>query len=202
MSISDFLALFFIAFVFVVSPGPGTLAVFAKSMSQGFFSAFYLSFGMVLGDLVYLVAVIFSLDLFAEMVTPIMNHIRILGGLYLIYLGYSTWTAHKVKLGSTSSQKSNIKEFLTGLLISLTNPKVMIFYIAILPAFINLSNVNFIHGIEILLTVGTGLLVGISLINLATGQIKTLIAKPGMDERINQISGSVMIIVGLLLSFS
>jgi len=202
LTIQDFLSLFVIAFVFVITPGPGTLAVFAKSISQGFLPAFYLSIGMVLGDLVYLVAVIFSLDLFAETVAPMMEYIRVLGGLYLMYLGYKTWTAHKVKLKTIASHKSNIKEFLTGLLISLTNPKVMIFYIAVLPAFIDLSEVNLIHGVEILLTVGVGLLIGISLINLTTGKIKTLLTKPSMDKRINQISGSIMIAVGLLLGLS
>lgn len=202
MTPQDFLSLFLIAVVFVISPGPGTLAVFAKSLSRGFIPAFSLSLGMVIGDLVYLVAVIFSLDLFAETVAPMMEYIRVLGGLYLMYLGYKTWTAHKVKLKTTASHKSNIKEFLTGLLISLTNPKVMIFYIAVLPAFIDLSEVNLIHGVEILLTVGVGLLIGISLINLTTGKIKTLLTKPSMDKRINQISGSIMIAVGLLLGLS
>ena len=50
MTLLDFTSLFLIAFVFVITPGPGTLAVFAKSMSQGFMPAFYLSLGMVLGD--------------------------------------------------------------------------------------------------------------------------------------------------------
>jgi len=71
-----------------------------------------------------------------------------------------------------------------------------------LPAFIDLSEVNLIHGVEILLTVGVGLLIGISLINLTTGKIKTLLTKPSMDKRINQISGSIMIAVGLLLGLS
>ena len=84
MDISQFIALFLIAFVFVITPGPGTLAVFAKSVSQGFMPAFYLSFGMVLGDLVYLSVVIFSLEMFSDLITPIMDYVRIFGGAYLI----------------------------------------------------------------------------------------------------------------------
>lgn len=202
MTITEFLALFAIAFVFVITPGPGTLAVFAKSLSQGFWPAFYLSFGMVLGDLVYLSVVIFSLDLFAELITPIMGYVRVLGGVYLIYLGYKSWHAHKVELKTKAEYKSSLKEFLTGLLISLTNPKVMIFYIAILPAFIELSNVNFFYAVQILLTVGLGLLAGISLINVGVAKIKTLFTKPHMDRRINQIVAVVMILAGVLLGLS
>ncbi|ALE52596.1 hypothetical protein SP60_04850 [Candidatus Thioglobus autotrophicus] len=202
MTLLDFTSLFLIAFVFVITPGPGTLAVFAKSMAQGFVPAFYLSLGMVLGDLVYLAAVLFSLDLFAEVITPLMDYVRVLGGLYLIYLGYGAWNAHKVKLSSKSKHKTNAKEFLTGLIISLTNPKVMIFYIAILPAFIDLSQVSILYALEILATVGVGLIVGISVINITVGKIKKIFAKPGMDVRINKISGTIMVSVGVLLGLS
>ena len=202
MTLLDFASLFLIAFVFVITPGPGTLAVFAKSISQGFMPAFYLSLGMVLGDLVYLAAVLFSLDLFAEIITPLMDYVRILGGLYLVYLGYGAWNAHKVKLSSNARHKTNAKEFLTGLLISLTNPKVMIFYIAILPAFIDLSQVSLFYALEILATVGVGLIAGISAINITVGKIKQIFAKPGMDARINKISGVIMMSVGVLLGLS
>lgn len=202
MDITQFVALFLIAFVFVITPGPGTLAVFAKSMAQGFIPAFYLSLGMVLGDLAYLSAVIFSLDLFAEAIIPLMDYVRIFGGLYLIYLGYGTWNAHKVNLSSKASHKTNTKEFLTGLIISLTNPKVIIFYIAILPAFIDLSQVSMLYALEILVTFGVGLVVGISMINTAVVRIKAIFSKPGMDVRINKISGAIMFCVGVLLGFS
>ena len=202
MTLLDFASLFLIAFVFVITPGPGTLAVFATSMSQGFMPAFYLSLGMVLGDLMYLSVVLFSLDLFAEVITPLMDYVRILGGLYLVYLGYGAWNAHKVKLSSKARHKSNAKEFLTGLLISLTNPKVMIFYIAILPAFIDLSQVSLIYALEILATVGVGLIAGISAINITVGKIKKIFAKPDMDVRINKISGVIMMSVGILLGLS
>jgi threonine/homoserine/homoserine lactone efflux protein len=202
MEITQFVTLFVIAFVFVITPGPGTLAVFAKSMAQGFMSAFYLSLGMVLGDLIYLAVVLFSLDLFAEAIIPLMDYVRIFGGLYLIYLGVGAWNAHKIKLSSKTSHKTNIKELLTGLLIGLTNPKVMIFYIAILPAFIDLSQIDVFYALEVLLTVGIGLIVGISALNVTVGKIRQMFAKPSMDERINKISGIVMISVGVLLGLS
>ena len=199
MSIAEFTTLFAIAFVFVITPGPGTLAMFSKSMSQGFIPAFYLSLGMVLGDLIYLSLVIFSLDLFSNLITPIMDYVRVLGGGYLIYLGINAWNAHKIDLNKRSSYKSNINEFLTGFLISITNPKVMIFYIAVLPAFINLADVSLSHAVQILITVGLGLLVGISAINIMVVKIKLLFAKPGMERHINHLVAMVMILAGVLL---
>lgn len=114
MNIVELMTLFAIAFVFVITPRPSTLVVFAKSMLQGFASAFYLSLGMVLGDLVYLSVVIFSPDLFSTFITPVMGIVRILGGVYLIYLGIRVWNAYKVVLSEQSKYKSSINEFLTG----------------------------------------------------------------------------------------
>ena len=202
MDLSQFIALFLIAFVFVITPGPGTLATFAKSMSQGFIPAFYLSMGMVLGDLTYLAAVIFSLDLFSDFVTSVMDYVRVLGGAYLIYLGLKSFVAHRVKLSTKSSHKSNVQEFSTGFLISITNPKVMVFYIAILPAFMDLSQSGWLYASQVLLTFGLGLSLGISLIAAAASRIKVWFDQPGMDRRINQLVGVIMISAGVLLGLS
>ncbi len=202
MSIVDFIGLFILAFVFVITPGPGTLAVFAKSISQGFVPAFYLSLGMVLADLIYLSVVIFSLEVFSQSIIPIMDYVRVLGGFYLVYLGTKSWNAHKVSFNDQSDLKSNANEFLTGFLISITNPKVMVFYIAILPAFIDLSSVSIFYALQILSTVGVGLLIGISLINISVAKIKNLFAKPGTDQKVNRLVAMVMILAGILLGLS
>ncbi|MDC9727361.1 MAG: hypothetical protein PSN35_05970, partial [Candidatus Thioglobus sp.] len=65
-----------------------------------------------------------------------------------------------------------------------------------------LSNVNFFYAVQILLTVGLGLLAGISLINVGVVKIKTLFTKTHMDRRINQIVAVVMILAGVLLGLS
>lgn len=202
MSISEFIALFTIAFVFVITPGPGTLAVFAKSLAQGFLPAFYLSVGLVAGDLIYLSAVIFSLDLFADIVNPLMDYVRVLGGIYLIYLGINAYNAHKINLENKVEDKSNNSEFFTGLMISMVNPKVMIFYIAILPAFTDLSQLNLMHAFEILTTVGVSLLVGISMINIMVVRIKNAFASGGINKTTNKIVGAIMVVAGVLLGVS
>ena len=78
----------------------------------------------------------------------------------------------------------------------------MIFYIAVLPAFIDLSQVDLFYALELLTTVGVGLIAGISAINITVGKIKQVFTKPGMDVRINKISGTIMISVGVLLGLS
>ena len=202
MDFAQFITLFVIAFVFVITPGPGVLAIFAKSMSQGFIPVVYLSVGMVLGDMVYLAAVIFSLDLFSELIISVMDWVRILGGGYLIYLGLMAWGAKGLKLSDKSSHKTNLQELSTGFFISITNPKVMVFYLAVLPAFMDLSQTDWLSAIEIMLVFGLGLVSGAILIGAAANRIRILFTKPGMDRRINQVVGVVMIGAGILLALS
>ncbi len=202
MSFQEILALLLIILVFVVSPGPGTLAVFGKSMQQGFIAAFFLSFGLILGDITYLVAVILSLDFFSNTIASFMDQVKIVGGMYLIYLGIQSWRSGSFKIKKDISKKGNFAEFVTGYLISMANPKVMVFYIAILPNFINLKNLSLLIASEIIIITFLGLLAGISVINLGASKIKNKLESSDSNAYINRIVGSIMMVAGIWLALS
>ena len=202
MSLQEILALLLIILVFVVSPGPGTLAVFGKSMQQGFIPAFFLSFGLILGDITYLVAVILSLDFFSNTIASFMDQVKIVGGMYLIYLGIQSWRSGSFKIKKDISKKGNFAEFVTGYLISMANPKVMVFYIAILPNFINLKNLSLLIASEIIIITFLGLMAGISVINLGASKIKNKLEGSDSNAYINRIVGSIMMVAGIWLALS
>ena len=202
MSLQEILALLLIILVFVVSPGPGTLAVFGKSMQQGFIAAFFLSFGLILGDITYLVAVILSLDFFSNTIASYMDQVKIVGGMYLIYLGIQSWRSGSFKIKKDISKKGNFAEFVTGYLISMANPKVMVFYIAILPNFINLKNLSLLIASEIIIITFLGLMAGISVINLGASKIKNKLEGSDSNAYINRIVGSIMMVAGIWLALS
>lgn len=202
MSLQEILALLLIILVFVVSPGPGTLAVFGKSMQQGFIAAFFLSFGLILGDITYLVAVILSLDFFSNTIASYMDQVKIVGGMYLIYLGIQSWRSGSFKIKKNISKKGNFAEFVTGYLISMANPKVMVFYIAILPNFINLKNLSLLIASEIIIITFLGLMAGISVINLGASKIKNKLESSDSNAYINRIVGSIMMVAGIWLALS
>jgi len=202
MILQEILALLLIILVFVVSPGPGTLAVFGKSMQQGFIAAFFLSFGLILGDITYLVAVILSLDFFSNTIASYMDQVKIVGGMYLIYLGIQSWRSGSFKIKKNISKKGNFAEFVTGYLISMANPKVMVFYIAILPNFINLKNLSLLIASEIIIITFLGLMAGISVINLGASKIKNKLEGSDSNAYINRIVGSIMMVAGIWLALS
>jgi homoserine/homoserine lactone efflux protein len=201
MEINIFLVLGFTLFVFAVTPGPGTLALLSISTSRGLVSAIFFSIGMTLGDLSYLTIVIFSLNALADLISPVTSAVQYFGACYLFYLGYSQWTAGKFSMDNEVSAQSHLKELLTGFLLAGTNPKVMIFYLSVLPSLIDLNQVSLAYGLKIVATVAISLLFGLVFIGVLGKKLRQLISSQKMALRVNRIFGTVMIGVGLSLFY-
>tara|TARA_B100000953_G_scaffold106799_1_gene87517 strand:+ start:282 stop:890 length:609 start_codon:yes stop_codon:yes gene_type:complete len=201
MEQSTFTILFFTILVFVMTPGPGTLALLSISTSRGFLSSMMYSVGAILGDLMYLSLIVFSIDVLAERIEPLIGIVRFFGAAYLMYLGYSQWTSGAINLSEFQSNSSSRKDFIAGFVISGTNPKVMIFYLSVLPVLIDLTQVKLSYALQIILTVALGLLTGLVVISLLGKQLKRIINSPRAAQRVSRISGTVMFFVGVSLVF-
>jgi len=114
-------------FIFMASPGPGTFAIVARALGSGFSHAFSMSLGIVLGDLVFLLMAIFGLNAIAHMMGDIFILVKYIGGVYLIYLGIKIFRS-KPSTGTikSSTSKSLGKDFLSGFIVCVSNPKVIL----------------------------------------------------------------------------
>jgi threonine/homoserine/homoserine lactone efflux protein len=184
-----------------MTPGPGTLALLSISTTRNFLSSMTFSVGLIIGDLSYLSLVVFSIDVLAQRIEPLIGIVRFFGAVYLMYLGYSHWTSGAINLGDFKSNSSNKKYFIAGFVISGTNPKVMIFYLSVLPLMIDLTKVKLSYALQIILTVAWGLLTGLVVISLLGKQLKRIINSPSSAQLVNRISGTVMFLVGVSLFF-
>jgi threonine/homoserine/homoserine lactone efflux protein len=79
---------------------------------------------------------------------------------------------------------------------------VMVFYIAILPNFINLKNLSLLIASEIIIITFLGLMAGISVINLGASKIKNKLESSDSNAYINRIVGSIMMVAGIWLALS
>ena len=201
MEINIFIVLGFTLFVFAVTPGPGTLALLSISTSRGLASAIFFSVGMTLGDLSYLTIVIFSLNALADLIKPVTNAVQYFGACYLFYLGYSQWRAGKFNMDNNVSAQSHLRELLSGFLLAGTNPKVMIFYLLVLPSLIDLNQVSLSYGLKIVATVAISLLLGLVVIGVLGKKLRQLIRSQKMALRVNRIFGVIMIGVGFSLFY-
>ncbi|HEY9079094.1 LysE family translocator [Magnetovibrio sp.] len=141
MSIESALALVVAIFVLGITPGPGVFAIVARALALGFRPTLVFIVGVIVGDLVYLVLAALGLSVIATQYSAAFGLLKIAGGLYLIYLGIQTWRSAKhVDTGLTPTpERGGGRSFLSGLSLTLGNPKVVVFYVAFLPAFMDLG---------------------------------------------------------------
>jgi len=144
MSGMEILAFSGAIFLLAISPGPGLLAVISKSISSGFKEASLMVAGIVTGDLIFLNFAIFGLSSLSTMEEDFFSVLKYLGGAYLVYLGIETIISTQNKnslFTKNSSYASSLGSYFTGLAITLSNPKVILFYLGFLPSFMDMSRI-------------------------------------------------------------
>lgn len=125
-------------------PGPGMAALVARSVSGGALSGFCLLSGLILGDLAYLSFAVFGLAMIAEHFLALFQLVRWGAALYLGYLAWQFWFAdhQAIDVGKPVKKKELLSAAVSGLTITLGNPKTIAFYLALLPLVINLETVS------------------------------------------------------------
>ena len=142
MDFATFFSLAGAAFIFGISPGPGTLAALSVSTTQGLRSGLILGAGEAVGDVFYLTMAILSLGYLSTYLEPVMIVVRWIGAGYLIYLGVMQFRLSRLQLDSSQQIPTGfLKQFLMGFLIGGTNPKVILFYLSFIPLFCILTHV-------------------------------------------------------------
>lgn len=125
-------------------PGPGVTALVARALGSGFRASLAMSFGLVLGDLTYLTAVVLGLAFVAQSFGLVFLAIKWLGVAYLAFLGWRFWTGgiSPETIEAKKGKSGLVSNFLAGLTLTLGNPKTMIFYVAITPTIVNLKTIT------------------------------------------------------------
>jgi threonine/homoserine/homoserine lactone efflux protein len=108
---------------------------------------------MWIGEAIWLALAVFGLSVIAESFYWAFLTIKYLGLLYLAYLAYRMWTAPvEVREEELPQADSSLRLFLTGLAITLGNPKIMVLYLALLPTVIDLAHISLSGWAELTLT--------------------------------------------------
>ncbi len=145
MSPLETIILFGIMVVLAALPSSSVALVIARAAILGTANGIAVAMGIVLGDLIFVALAIFGLSIVAETLGSFFVVVKILGGLYLIFLGIKLFNA---KSGSfhapTSAKKSRnlFTSFAAGFLLTLGDIKAIFFYASLFPMFVNLSSIN------------------------------------------------------------
>ena len=203
MALEQYLAFALAMIVFVVTPGPAMLAVIARALADGFSATIPHILGLVIGNLIYLLASIYGLAWIAQQMGEAFLVIKLAGGAYLVYLGIQLWRSNGEMAALKKRQpKTLLATFLTGLMITLSNPKAILFYLALLPAIIDIGSVDLRTLIPIMAINSAVLATIIGGYSAMASKVRKLFANASSMRKLNKGAGGVMITAGFGIAAS
>ncbi|MDP3895185.1 MAG: LysE family translocator [Mesorhizobium sp.] len=175
------------------SPGPSIAALVARVISGGWRGVLPFLAAMWIGEAIWLSLAVFGLAFVAQTFHLAFVAVKWLGVAYLAYLAWKMWTAPvSVSEGDMPRADSAAKLFFAGMAVTLGNPKIMMFYLALLPAIIDLGGVTLAGWAELTLTMAA-VLIAIDLAWVfAAAQARKLLRSPRAVPIANRVSAGTM----------
>ncbi|SFQ96411.1 LysE family translocator [Poseidonocella sedimentorum] len=125
-----------VSVVLALMPGTGVLFAISCGLSQGRSGAVWGAVAGAVGVIPHLIAAGLGLSALLVAHPQVYGGLRIAGGLYLLYLAGRSWAASRAMPEAQAVTASGLRIVLQGALINLLNPKLTLFFVALLPQFI------------------------------------------------------------------
>jgi threonine/homoserine/homoserine lactone efflux protein len=179
--------------VAAASPGPTITALVARVLVRGTSGALAFMLGLQVGEIVWLTAAILGLAYIAKTFGLLFLILKYAGAAYLAYLAWRMWTAPAAAHAAPAPKAEHpFRLFVAAISLTLGNPKIMVFYLALLPNLIDLGGVTMFGYSELVVVT----LVILTLIDgayvLLASRARRLIASPRAMRLVNRISGALL----------
>lgn len=190
--------------VAVVAPGPDTLLVLGNTFGGGRKPGFITAFGVCSGFLVHITAAVLGLTAIVLASAALFTLVKLGGAAYLIYLGIRAWRSDGTLSQSVGAQATQLGFFTQGFLGNVLNPKVILFFMALIPQFVDTSAGNVALQVVVLGAIDIALsFVWYVSIILAANRIRlTLTNRTGVVKWIDRTMGSLLVAIGVRLLFT
>lgn len=182
--------------ILAVLPSSSVALVVARAATLGVANGIAVSIGIVLGDLVFILLAISCLSFVAEAMGGLFMLIKYLGALYLLWLGISLLRSKNttdLSLEKPVGQWSFISSFLAGFILTLGDIKAIVFYVSLLPVFIDLSALN----VSDVLTIITVMIVGVGGVKViyafSARKVVLLARRHKLENAARKTAGSVLV---------
>jgi threonine/homoserine/homoserine lactone efflux protein len=139
MSFNIWLAFVGVVFVVSGSPGPNMLLSLTHGIHHGLIRTFSTMFGLLSGLAIILAISFCGLGAVLVASTTAFEVVKYVGAVYLVYLGIKTWRTADTRLVTPDRAPAagGPNRYRTGILVSLSNPKAILFCVAFFPQFID-----------------------------------------------------------------
>ena len=182
-----------------ITPGPAVLLIVAQGLTRGIPASVSATFGVLTGNTIYFVLSATSLGVLIVASYEVFFFIKWLGAAYLVWLGISAFRGRSSTLSVSPAKRAGLlRVFANGIILQLANPKALLFFIALLPQFID-SKADIISQIFILGVTSVLLeLFALLAYSAFASRFSAIAKQPRFVRTTDRIAGSFLIGAGAL----
>lgn len=203
MSLETWLAFFVACWVISLSPGAGAIASMSCGLQYGFWRGYWNALGLQLGLIMQIAIIAAGVGAVLAASATAFQFIKWFGVCYLVYLAVKQWRALPADLSDNAAVRPIGKPLslvFRGFLVNISNPKALVFMLAVLPQFIN-PHLNLLPQYLII----TATMVAVDLLVMAgyTGlaaRVLRLLRTPKQQRRMNRTFAGLFVGAAALLA--
>ncbi len=188
-------------FLWAILPGPGLAAVVSRALGSGPKAGIAVIAGLIVADVIFMGIAIVGLLAIATAMGPLFQFVKYAGAAYLVWRGYRAFVGAERPM-TVEARASGVlwRDIGLGLLVTLGNPKAILFYGALLPAFLDMTKIGFADFLVL-----TGIVVGISSLvyggyMILADRTRRLMASTKAAKRLKQATGTILIGAGIVVA--
>ena len=182
---------------FALIPGPDVLCILGNSVSRGAGAGRRVCLGIACAALVHVAAAALGLTAFLAAVPTAFVVVKTVGAAYLAWLGWQM-LRHPAAVDATSRNGRWTSPFAQGALSNLLNPKVAMFFLAILPQFVDPARGH--PGLQAallgLVSIASGTAVNLCTATLGGRARRWIVGRPALFRRLQQGAGAALMGLG------
>ncbi|AZS15209.1 LysE family translocator [Paenibacillus lutimineralis] len=194
-----------VAVLLTLMPGPDNLFVLAQSISQGKKAGIATALGLCSGLIVHVAAAALGISAIIYQSAIAFAIVKYAGAAYLLYLAWKSFREKESGLTLNDQKSLNYRSlYKKGILMNILNPKVSLFFLALLPQFVDQSMGHvpiqmLVLGVVFMLQA----IIIFIVISFFSEKVRNLLLKsPRISKRLNYIQGTLLGIIGLNIAFS
>ncbi|WP_443796640.1 LysE family translocator [Dialister hominis] len=210
MDLANYLSFLGAAILLTLAPGPDNMYILTKSLSAGPRQGVTLAMGLATGPLWHTLLVMAGVAAFIQSSPASFMVLKYCGAAYLLYLSYDAFRSKgaSIKAGDVVDKSESFalykRGFKRGFLMNASNPKVLLFFLAILPQFVQpngfLSPSLQIGLLGLTFSIQAAILFSIAAI--CAGQLKdTLIRHESFPLIMSRVEGTLLLLIAIGLMF-
>jgi threonine/homoserine/homoserine lactone efflux protein len=201
MSVESAIAFAIGMFFLALSPGPGLATIISRALASGPIAGLAVTAGLVLADFFFMGVAMVGLTAIAAALGPLFQVIKYAGAAYLLCLGYRAFRSSASPLIVTPrSGKGIIKDIGLGFLVTLGNPKAILFYSALLPTFLDMTQIRFADFLILAAIVVIVSYVVYGAYIFVAERSRRLLSSRTASRMFNRLTGSILVGAGVAVA--